>query len=71
MVYSKFSVRIPQDVREALEAYAASEDRSLTYIVEKIIKAHLEKAPGAARAVARSRASPSAKPKKRQKAALN
>jgi hypothetical protein len=40
---SQITVRIGSDLKEALEAQAKSEDRSLAYIVERILREYFRK----------------------------
>jgi predicted transcriptional regulator len=42
---SQITVRIGSDLKAKLDELAKSEDRSLAYVVERILRAHFEK-PG-------------------------
>jgi predicted transcriptional regulator len=39
---AQITVRIGSDLREKLEALAKAEDRSIAYVVERILRAHFE-----------------------------
>jgi predicted transcriptional regulator len=39
---SQITVRISSDLKAALEALAKQEDRSLAYVVERILRKHFE-----------------------------
>lgn len=43
---SQITVRIGSDLKDKLETLAKEQDRSLAYVVERILRQHFEKAKG-------------------------
>ena len=46
---SQITVRIGSDLKANLERLAKAEDRSVAYVVERILRAHFEKPPESSR----------------------